>query len=158
MRRTGEREREWRSVRGHGGDELNGIQHRPCMRARRPFSPGMHRAANVLLFFLLLQYGGRLFSTAKIRRFPEGSARNSICSRITSPRPIYRPFLNEFRVERGACRLELTSRDNNAFRVFSPLSLSLSQLPPSSWKLIFKQTFLQYAAIRSTSGSFLKIV
>lgn len=79
----------------------------------------MHRAANVLLFFL--QCGGRLFSTAKIRRFPEGSARNSICSRITSPRPIYRPFLNEFWVERaetelrGACRLELTSRDNNAF-------------------------------------------
>lgn len=79
----------------------------------------MHWAANVLLFFL--QCGGRLFSTAKIRRFPEGSARNSICSRITSPRPIYRPFLNEFWVERaetelrGACRLELTSRDNNAF-------------------------------------------
>lgn len=115
----------------------------------------MHRAANVLLFFL--QYGGGggwLFSTAKIRRFPEGSARNSICSRITSPRPIYRPFLNEFWVEPSpgpSCARRVPPRINvtRQQRVFSPLCASVVQNNFLRFreKLFLKRTFQQFGVI-----------
>lgn len=149
-----------RGVRGHGGDELNSIQHPPP-----PPPPPYMRTEAILRRnassgkcspFLppVWGRGGRLFSTAKIRRFPEGSARNSICSRITSPRPIYRPFLNEFWVEPSpgpSCARRVPPRINvtRQQRVFSPLCASVVQNNFLRFreKLFLKRTFQQFGVI-----------